>query len=87
MKNSTDKLPKRDKWLVTGGRGFLGKEVCHKLASKQIEVVSVDKKPLQPNVSWEQVVMDITSANVSEGCARLHKDNAHESHQVSCSTI
>lgn len=73
MKNSTDKLPKRDKWLVTGGRGFLGKEVCHKLASKQIEVVSVDKKPLQPNVSWEQVVMDITSANVFE-LSKFHFD-------------
>ena len=73
MKTSTATSPRRHRWLVTGGRGFLGKEVCHNLASKQIEVISVDKKPLQPNVSWEQVVMEITSANASE-LSKFHFD-------------
>ena len=73
MKTSTTTSPRRHRWLVTGGRGFLGKEVCHNLASKQIEVISVDKKPLQPNVSWEQVVMEITSANAFE-LSKFHFD-------------
>jgi len=58
--------PRNYRWLVTGGRGFLGHEVCHKLNSMGVEVISVDKKPAQPNLSWEQIVMEITSANVSQ---------------------
>jgi UDP-glucose 4-epimerase len=66
MKVPTATSPRKYRWLVTGGRGFLGSEVCHKLNSMQVEVISVDKKPMQPNVSWEQVVMEITSTNISQ---------------------
>jgi UDP-glucose 4-epimerase len=66
MKIYTATWPRRYRWLVTGGRGFLGSEVCHKLNSMQVEVISVDRKPAQPHLSWEQVVMEITSTNVSQ---------------------
>ena len=34
----------RNKWLVTGGAGFFGIHMCHFLANKGYDVISIDKE-------------------------------------------
>ena len=57
---------KRPVWLVTGGRGFLGSEVCKKLHSKDIQVISLDSKSPDPNVPWDEITLKLTDENVKE---------------------